>query len=580
MKRCPQCNRVETDEALKFCRVDGATLVSDSLSMRGEAGTAQIASQSDPSEVHTSILPHRTDANINRATTPTTVLPVAQTPSATQALNKSKRRGFMIAVALVIALGVSVAGYLYFSRNRPSAIESIAVLPFENRSGSSDTDYLSDGLADSLIYRLSQLPNLKVSPTSLVMKYKGKSTDVGGIARELQVDAVMSGRLVQRGDDLSISVQLIDARNSKLIWAEQYERKMSDLLATQREIAATIAQKLELKLSGNESKGITKHYTESNEAYQFYLKGRFYWNKRTGENLKKAIEQFQQAADRDSNFALAHSGLADCYSLLDEYGGMPSSETLPKAKAAALRAVQIDDALAEGHTSLAYVQMQSWQFDEAEREYKRAIELNPNYATAHHWYSAYLRIAGRLPEAMAEMKRAQQLDPLSSIINTNVGNLYFLLNGDLNAAIAEYKKVIELDPDFPRAHEDLGVAYLKLGRGHEAIAELQKAVEASGRAGKDLGYLGYGYAAVGQRIEAMAVLKELEGRYSRHQSPGMYIAIVYGGLQERDEAFAWLEKDFQAHAGTLTNMALYVQYESLRDDPRYLNLRRRMGLRS
>jgi TolB-like protein/Flp pilus assembly protein TadD len=566
MKRCPQCNRIESDETLIYCRVDGSTLVQDA--------------PSTASEIDTSILPHRTDAEIDRPTAPTTVLPAAQTPTSTRALNKPKRRGFMIALVAVIALIIVVASYFYFARNRPAAIESIAVLPLENRSGSSDTDYLSDGLADSLIYRLSQLPNLKVSPTTSVMKYKGKSTDVAGIAKELQVDAVMSGRLVQRGDDLSISVQLIDARSNKLIWAEQYERKLSDLLATQREIALSIAQKLQLKLSGGDSIGITKHYTDSNEAYQFYLKGRFYWNKRTGENLKKAIEQFQQAADKDSNFALAYAGLADCYSLLDEYAGVPSSETLPKAKAAASRALQIDDSLAEAHTSVAYVNFNSWQFDEAEKEYKRAIELNPNYANAHHWYSAYLRTAGRLDEAMAEMKRAQQLDPLSSIINDNVGNLYFLLNGDLNAAIEEYKKVIELDPDFPRAHEDLGAAYLKLGRGQEAIAELQKAVEASGKAAKELGYLGYGYAVVGKRAEAMAILKELEARYSRHESPGMYLAVVCDGLQERDEAFAWLEKDFQAHVGMLYDVALYLQYESLRDDPRYLNLLRRIGLRS
>jgi len=580
MKRCPQCNRVETDESLKFCRADGVTLVHDSSSIGSEAGTAQLISESDPSELHTSILPHKTDAN--RETPRTTALPASQPTSAT----KSQRRKSALVVAVfVFALFAGVAAIVlnsYLSRRRAAAaaIESIAVLPFENRSGSSDTDYLSDGLADSLIYRLSQLPNLKVSPTSSVMRYKGKETDVARIANELQVDAVMSGRLMQRGDDLSISVQLIDSRNNKLVWAEQYERKMSDLLATQREIALSIAQKLELKLSGGESIGITKHYTDSNEAYQFYLKGRFYWNKRTGENLKKAIEQFQQAADKDSNFALAYAGLADCYSLLDEYAGVPSSETLPKAKAAASRALQIDDSLAEAHTSVAYVNFNSWQFDEAEKEYKRAIELNPNYANAHHWYSAYLRTAGRLQEAMAEMKRAQQLDPLSSIINANIGNLYVLLNGDLNAAIEEYKKVIELDPNFPRAHEDLGAAYLKLGRGQEAIAELQKAVEASGRGAKELGYLGYGYAVVGKRAEAMAILKELEARYSRHESPGMYLAVVCDGLQERDEAFAWLEKDFQAHVGMLCDVALYLQYESLRDDPRYMNLLRRMGLRS
>jgi TolB-like protein/Flp pilus assembly protein TadD len=579
MKRCPQCNRVETDEALKFCRVDGATLVNDSSSAGNEAGTADLSPAPNASEVHTSILPHRTDSDMSRPTAPTTVLPAAQTPAATSALNRSKRRGYVIALAVLIALVIAVAGYFFFLRNRTSGIESIAVLPFENRSGSSDTDYLSDGLADSLIYRLSQLPNLKVSPTSSVMKYKGKSTDVAGIAKELQVDAVMSGRLVQRGDDLSISVQLIDARNNKLIWAEQYERKMSDLLATQREIAASITQKLELKLSGADSKGITKHYTESNEAYQFYLKGRFYWNKRTGDNLKKAIEQFQQAANNDPNFALAYSGLADSYALLEEYAGVPSSESLPKARAAAMRAVQIDDSLAEAHASVGYTNIHSWHFAEGQKEFQRAIDLNPNYATAHQWYHVYFRMLGRYDEAFAEIKRAQQIDPLSSIISINVGDLY-VLKGDVPSAIEEYKKVIEFDPNFARAHGHLGLAYLRQGRQQEALVELQKGAELSGQASELLSYLGYGFGVMGKRVEAMAVLKELEDRYAKRATPAVFLASVCLGLGDKDQAFSWLEKDFQNHTGMLTFAAFYHHFQVLRDDPRYLDLLRRMGLRS
>ena len=579
MKRCPQCNRIETDDGLAFCRADGTALVSESGAVNGEVNTAKFGSSYASSEVETSILPHTTDASINRPTAPTTVLPATATPGTTREPSKSKRQGFVIALAAVIAVAIAVAGYFYFTRNRTSAIESIAVLPFENRSGSSDTDYLSDGLADSLIYRLSQLPNLKVSPTSSVMKYKGKSTDVGGIAKELQVDAVMSGRLVQRGDDLSISVQLIDARSNKLIWAEQYERKMSDLLATQREIATSIAQKLQLKLSGADSKGITKHYTESNEAYQFYLKGRFYWNKRTGENLKKAIEQFQQAADKDPNFALAYAGLADCYSLLEEYAGIPSSETLPKAKAAALRALQIDDSLAEAHASVGYIDIHSWQFAEAEKEFQRAIELNPNYPTAHQWYHVYFRMLGKLDEAYAEIKRAQQLDPLSSIISINVGDLY-VLKGDVPSAIEEYKKVIEFDPNFARAHGHLGLAYLRQGRQQEALVELQKGVELSGQASELLSFLGYGYGVMGKRVEAMAVLKELEGRYAKRETPAVYLASICLGLGDKDQALSWLERDFRTHTGMLTFAAFYHHFEVLRDDPRYLDLLRRIGLRS
>jgi TolB-like protein/Flp pilus assembly protein TadD len=485
----------------------------------------------------------------------------------------------MIALAAVLALGIAVAGYFYFARNRTSAIESIAVLPFENRSGSSDTDYLSDGLADSLIYRLSQLPNLKVSPTSSVMKYKGQSTDVGGIAKELQVDAVMSGRLVQRGDDLSISVQLIDARSNKLIWAEQYERKMSDLLATQREIAASIAQKLQLKLSGADSKGITKHYTESSEAYQFYLKGRFYWNKRTGENLKKAMEQFQQAADKDPNYALAYVGLADCYSLLEDYAGTPASETVPKAKAFAQRALQLDGSLSEAHTSLAESYILLWQWEEAEEEFKRAITLNPNYPTAHQWYGGdLLRDMGRFDESLAELKRAHELDPLSIVIGQNLAGAY-LIQGDLNSSVDQSKRVIDLEPNYPRGHEWLGLAYLKQGRYSEAIVEFQKAVELSGGDRRILGRLGYGYAISGKRAEALVVLKELEGKYAKHEAIGLDLATVYAGLGDKDQAFAWLEKDFQARSGQLPRIRWESPFESLRSDPRYADLLRRMGLK-
>src|SRR5262245_24985131 len=319
MKRCPTCNRVENDETLKFCRVDGATLVSESSSLGGEAGTAQL--ELDASEVHTSTLPHRTDGNINRATA-TNVLPPRPAPSATSELSKPvRRKSIFIASAgvAIFAAAVIIGGYFYFSRKSNTAIQSIAVLPFENRSGSTDADYLSDGLADSLIYRLSQLPNLKVSPTSSVMRYKGKDTDVAQIAKELDVDAVMSGRLVQRGGELSISVQLIDSHSKKLIWAEQYDRTMADLLATQREIATTITDKLQLKLAGADAKGITKKYTDSNEAYQLYLRGRFHLGKRSKDDFQKSIDYFQQAIKLDPNFALAYARIAEVYNQMPMY---------------------------------------------------------------------------------------------------------------------------------------------------------------------------------------------------------------------------------------------------------------------
>src|SRR5438552_3929863 len=311
MKRCPQCTRVQSDDALTFCRADGTALVTDLSSL----GTPSVTS-----EIETSILPHTTDTAISRATAPTPVLPAAQTAPTTHALAKPTQRKVLVAmVVLFVVVGIAIAGYFYIAGKRERAIESVAVLPFENKSNDADTEYLSDGLAESLIYRLSQLPNLKVSPTSSVFRYKGKELDAQKIAADLRVTAVMTGRMVQRGQNLTISVELIDAKSNKLLWGEQFERKMSDLLATQREIAAAITEKLQLKLSGEDAKGITKHYTENNEAYQAYLKGRYYWRQRGGKNISTGIGYFQEAIKLDPNFALAWSGLADSYVLLPEY---------------------------------------------------------------------------------------------------------------------------------------------------------------------------------------------------------------------------------------------------------------------
>ncbi|MGI8835709.1 MAG: protein kinase domain-containing protein [Pyrinomonadaceae bacterium] len=489
---------------------------------------------------------------------------------------KQNKLAAAIVVLLLIAGGIGVALFMR-ARNTVGAIDSIAVLPFENKSNAADTDYLSDGLAESLIYRLSQLPNLKVSPTSSVMRYKGKAIDVKTIAGELGVSAVMTGRIAQRGDNLTISVELVDVRNNKLLWGEQYDRKMSDLLATQREIASAIAGKLQVKLSGTDNKGITKRYTNDNEAYQLYLKGRFYWNKRTGEGLKKAIELLTAATEKDPNFALAYAALADCYAVLNEYAGTPTSETLPQSKAYAERALAIDGQLAEPHATLGTVNEYSWQWGESEKEFKRAIELNPNYPTTYHWYSILLKNLGRNDEAAAMIKRARELDALSSVISVNVSRMYQLQN-DHDASIENSLKIIELDPNFGPAYEYLSLSYLKRGRNAEAIAAAEKAVDLTSRSGITLGDLGFVYAAVGKRAEAIEKIKELEEKYTRKEAIGQYIAAVYVGLGDKDKAFEWLEKDFQARNGKLPEIRWQIQFETLHDDPRFKDLIRRLGL--
>ncbi|MCM3905203.1 MAG: protein kinase [Pyrinomonadaceae bacterium] len=499
--------------------------------------------------------------------------------SAEYVVSGIKQHKLAVAVAGLLLVVVSVGMALFVrARNSEAAIESIAVLPFENKSGNADSEYLSDGLAESLIYRLSQLSNLKVSPRSSVFRYKGQEIDAEKAGKELGVDVVMSGRLIQRGDNLTISVDLIDVRNNRTLWGEQFERKMSDLLATQREIAAAITEKLQLRLSGTDTKGITKPYTADNEAYQLYLKGRFYWNKRTAENIKKAIELLRSATEKDPNFALAYAGLADCYVVASTYTGARASETMPQAKAFATRAIELDNTLAEPHAALGMAKwLFDWDQDGAQKEYGRAIELNPNYPTAHHWYSRYLRGIGRLDEAFREIKRAEQLDPLSLVIINNVAETY-IDRGDLNSAFKECQRMIELDRNFWGAHQTLGIVLVKQGRNAEALAEAQKSIELSNRSNAALAFLGYVYAKLGQRSDAESVIRELEEKYANKVADGRDLAVVYVGLDQKDEAFAWLEKSFQYRSFLLANLKLDPLLEPLHNDPRWGDLCRRIGL--
>ena len=492
-----------------------------------------------------------------------------------------KEHKFAAAIAvMVVALAAIGLGLYLRTRNNEVAIESIAVLPFQNRGSEADTEYLSDGLAESLIYRLSQLPNLKVSPTSSVFRYKGKEMDPVKVGQELGVSAVLSGRMVQRGDNLTISAELVDVRSNQVLWGEQYDRKMSDLLDTQREIAREIVDKLKLKVSGAEQ-GLAKHYTESNEAYQLYLKGRFYWNKRSDEGFQKALQYFQQAIERDPTFALAYSGLADTYNLLGgpEAGGdMPPNEMFPKAKAAALKALEIDQTLAEPHVSLAhtmYFYDRDWAG--AEREFKKAIELNPNYSVAHHWYAIYLSVLGRQREALAEIRRAQELDPLSLSINAWLGRI-LALAGQPDQAVEVLRKTLELDPNFILAHLRLGLVYEDKGMYDEAIFEFRQVLKLSG--GKPLGIaaLAHAYAQAGKREEAQKNLAELlQLSKQRYVSPAS-IAMVYVALDDKDQAFAWLEKANDIRDMNVVRLKVDPRYVSLRSDPRFNDLVQRMGI--
>jgi serine/threonine protein kinase/tetratricopeptide (TPR) repeat protein len=498
--------------------------------------------------------------------------------SAEYIVSRFKEHKFGVVIALLILVGAAVGFGVYLNaRTTRAAIESIAVMPFVNESGNAEVEYLSDGMSETLIKSLSQLPNLAVKSRSTVFYYKGKEASPKKIGEELSVQAVLLGRVVQRGDDLKLNLELVNTKTQDVIWSEQYARKRSDLVSLQSEIAKDVSTKLKSKLSGVEEAKVTNASTANPEAYQAYLKGRYYWNRRTAENLKKAIEQFKIATDRDPNYAIAYAGLADCYAVLHEYAGAPTSETVPQAKAYAERALAIDAQLAEPHATLGSVNENLWHWGEAEKEFKRAIELNPNYPTAYHWYSIFLKDSGRNDEAAATIKRAQQLDPLSSVIAVNISRLYQLQNNH-TASIENSLKIIELDPSFGPAYEYLALSYLKQGKKAEAIAAVEKAAELNNRSGIVLGDLGYVYAATGKQAEAIAVIKELEAKYERKEAIGQFVAAAYMGLGEKDKVFAWLEKDFEARNGKLGEVRWQVQFETLRDDPRFKDLLKRMGL--
>jgi serine/threonine-protein kinase len=492
---------------------------------------------------------------------------------------KKHKLATLVAVLVLAITTIVVIAYLR-SRTAEGSIDSIAVLPFENRSPDAETEYLSDGLAESLIYRLSQLQNVRVTPTSVAFQYKGKQADVVKVGNELGVRAVLQGRITQHGDNLTISAELIDVRNSKLLWGEQYDRKMSDLLATQREIASEIVEKLKLKVSG-ENKGLTKHYTESNEAYQIYLRGRFYWSKRTEEGMRKSIEYYEQAIEKDPNFALAYSGVADAYDLLgapDATGAMAPDDAMPKAKAAALKALEIDNTLAEPHVSLAHVNYYyDHDFATAEREYKRAIELNPSYPTAPAWYAVFLMSLGRFDESLTQIRRAQELDPLSLPINMTMG--WVLLTArQSDQSVDQLRKTLEMDPNFVLAHHRLGLVYEQQGKYAEAISEFTQVINLIGRKPLGVAALARAYALSGQRAEAQKLLTELQEQAKvRYVSPSS-VAMIFAALGDKEQAFSWLEKAEKTRDGILVRLKVDPRFDTLRSDSRFEELLKRIGL--
>jgi TolB-like protein/DNA-binding winged helix-turn-helix (wHTH) protein/Tfp pilus assembly protein PilF len=511
-------------------------------------------------------------------------LPEAGAPGITSLPAKPERTwrsraGLAIAAVALLALLASAAWFYRVASRGGETIDSVAVLPFVNASGDPNAEYLSDGITESLINSLSQLPNLKVMSRDTAFRFKGKEADPRTVGREMGVNAIVKGTVTQRGEPLSISAELIRARDNSHIWGQQYERKLTDMDALREEIAGEMASALRVRLTGPEEKGLTRTYTANPEAYQDYLKGRYWWNKSTPEGFDKGIEYFQQAIAKDPSYALAFSGLADCYSSLAETGLAPFSEGYLKAKDAALKAVELDDNLPEAHGSLALVKSSyDWDWSGADKEIRRAIELNPSYTDAHRLHAEILWQTGRLDEAIAEMKRSLELDPLSIDGNATLGAAFFLAR-QYDRAIEQEAKTLELDPNFGPAYYFRGVAYSKKSMYEQGMAEFDKLVAIAPDNPGALTGLGYGYAVTGRRADAQKVLDKLN-ELSKHEyvSP-VWRAKIYAGLEEKDMAFEWLEKAYEDRSIVSVG---YIKpnpmFDPLRTDRRYADLLRRTNL--
>jgi TolB-like protein/DNA-binding winged helix-turn-helix (wHTH) protein/Tfp pilus assembly protein PilF len=484
-------------------------------------------------------------------------------------------RRVIFALVLVLSLPV-LAVWLFRSRGRaPTGIRSLAVLPLDNLSGDPSQDYFADGMTDELITDLAHISALRVISRTSVMAYKHARKPLPEIARELNVDAVVEGTVLRSGEQVRITAQLIQAPADKHLWAESYEGNLRDTLALQKRVANTIAEQIRIEVTPQEQAVLKKANVVNPVAYESYLKGRYFWNKRTPDSLKVAMAYFKQAIQEDPTYAQAYAGLADTYNLLGdwEYGALTPSEAYPKAKVAAIKALELDSTLGEAHTSLAFsLDVFDWDWTSAEKEFQRAIELNPGYATAHHWYAWHLSEMGRNSEAIAEMRKAEHLDPLSLIISADMSEI--LLVAHLNdEAIEQTRRTIDMDPNFAIAHYELGQAFVQKRRYNEAIAEFQKAIELSGGSIPSTSNLAYAYAVSNKSTEAVKILNDLKSRPAPNASE---IALVYVGLGEKGQAMKWLDKAYEEHFNP--SILLRPAFDSLRSDPRFQNLVHRIGL--
>jgi len=458
------------------------------------------------------------------------------------------------------------------------AIESVAVLPFANGSADPNLEYLSDGITENLINNLSQVSNLRVMARSTVFRYKGKGADPQSAGNDLHVRAVVSGGLQQRGRSLIVRAELIDVATGSQLWGGQFNRQMDDIFVLQDDLSREISEKLRLRLTGDEKQRLTKRYTEDAEAYRLYLKGRYHWNKRTPEGVQKAIEYFRQALDKDPAYALAYAGLADTYAYLSFFGLVPPQEAMPEAKAAAAKALEIDNHLAEAHVSLGYV---SFTYDRdwlaAGKYFKQALAVNPAYSRAHTFYPFYLSSLGRSEEALAVAKDALDLDPASPAVSHSLAVQLYLAR-QFDQAIEQANSTLEMDANFAISYALLGEVYVSKGMYREGLLALEKYSALSLRSATSRALLGYSHARLGERTEALRMIEELKAASKQTFIPAFFFALVYAGLEDKDQAFTWLEKAYEERFNRLAYLKLEALWDPLRSDSRFTDLLRRIGI--
>ena len=573
MKRCPECGRDYNDDSMSFCLDDGSELLFGPASM-DEPATAIMHETAQPVEAATRAQIHMTDQ--------TAILPAGTGDIATKPRGFDKRLLFASLILAVMVLG-GFFGYRYFEPAKQ--IESIAVMPFVNESKNEDVEYLSDGMTETLISSLSNIPNLSVKARSTVFYYKGKETSPKKIGEDLKVQAVLFGRVSQRGDDLKLSLELVNTDTQDVIWSEQYNRKQSDLVSLQSEIAKTVSDKLRSKLTATEKERVSKTNTTSSEAQQLYLKGRFHWNKRTTDDFQKARDYFQQSIAADPNYALAHTGLADTLALMPYYGNFRPSEYMPLAKQSAQKALEIDPNLAEAHASLGQI-LTNYEYDlkGAERELKKAIELDPKYPSAYQWLSEVYHCSGNGDQALSEINKAIELDPLSMVINNQRGRVIDF-GGKRDEAIAQFKKIIELFPDAASPRNNLADVYeakalypeaveqrliqikLLFGVSPENIKDLQLAFE------KD-GYKGFVKKQIDIQLDSQrSTLEKDKNAYL----PAFRIAEAYARIGDKEKAFEYLNKAYDQREPQIAELKIRLPLSSLRDDPRFKELVKKVG---